>query len=223
MRSDPRRPLATLSTAGVIGCPILPRVAALRARGRRPYLIPVGGSTPAGTRGYVDAVAELRAQGGHGFDAIVCALGSGGTQASLVAGASLHGVAAEVWGVRVTPLVGASALVWGLANAALAGRGRVPWAAVRVRDEQLGGGYGVATRAGDEATRAFAEDGIALDATYTAKAAAGLLAMARERRGARLLYWHTLSSAPMGPLLVEAPEGVPPGLEGLVMSRAGGR
>jgi 1-aminocyclopropane-1-carboxylate deaminase/D-cysteine desulfhydrase-like pyridoxal-dependent ACC family enzyme len=195
----------------------LARVATLRARGRRPYLIPVGGSTPEGTRGYLDAVAELRAQGGDGFDAIVCALGSGGTHAGLVAGAALHGVAAGVWGVRVTPLTGARALVWGLANAALSGGARVPWAAVRVRDDQLGGGYGVATRAGDEATRAFAEDGVTLDATYTAKAAAGLLAMARERRGQRLLYWHTLSSAPMEPLLVGAPEGVPRGLEGLIL------
>jgi len=195
----------------------LGRTASLRAAGRRPLLIPVGGSTPAGARGYVDAVGELVAQGGGDFDAVACALGSGGTHAGLVAGAVTHGLRAAVWGVRVTPLAGARGLVWALAIAALAGGGRAPWGAVRVRDDQLGAGYGLATRPGDEATALFAEDGVALDATYTAKAAAGLLAMARERPGARLLYWHTLSSAPMGPLLEGAPLELPARLRGLLV------
>ncbi len=38
----------------------------LRAEGRRPYLIPVGGSNALGTWGYLDAVAELEAQLGEG-------------------------------------------------------------------------------------------------------------------------------------------------------------
>ena len=63
-------------------------IADLRAQGRRPYLIPSGGSTPVGALGYVEAFAEI-AEAEPEFDAIVLATGSGGTQAGLLAGAAL--------------------------------------------------------------------------------------------------------------------------------------
>lgn len=206
--------IPTEGMAAMMGA-ALGRVATLRARGIRARFIPVGGSTPEGARGYLDAVDELAAQGGEDFDAMVCALGSGGTHAGLLAGAVARGLRAAVWGVRVTPLAGARGLVWALARAA--GRRAVPWRAVRVRDDQLGAGYGRRTTAGDEAAELFAEDGVTLDATYTAKAAAGLLALARERRGSRLLFWHTLSSAPLTPLLADAPAELPAALRGLLV------
>lgn len=200
--------------AGEMMALALARVAALRARGRRAVFVPIGGSTPEGARGYLDAVGELVAQGAGAFDTMVCALGSGGTHAGLLAGSRHHGLRTEVWGVRVTPLASARAWVWILANAT--GRSPIPWDAVKILDDQLGAGYGRATRAGDEATALFAEDGVSLDDTYTAKAAAGLLAMARKRPGARILYWHTLSSAPMGPLLARAPTELPTALRVLL-------
>jgi hypothetical protein len=71
----------------------------------------------------------------------------------------------------------------------------------------LGDGYGHPTAAGEEATRvAMDAAGIALDPTYTAKAFACALWYVRARRAKRVLYWHTLSSAPMGPLLDGAPQ-----------------
>jgi hypothetical protein len=70
----------------------------------------------------------------------------------------------------------------------------------------LGGGYGVPTREGDEATRVGREvAGLTLDPTYTAKAFAAAQWHAKARKAERVLYWHTLSSAPMEPLLVHAP------------------
>jgi D-cysteine desulfhydrase len=58
----------------------------LRGRGRRPYLIPEGGSNAVGAWGYVQAMAELHAQLGGRRATIVYAAGSGGTGAGIELG-----------------------------------------------------------------------------------------------------------------------------------------
>ncbi|KAK7279284.1 hypothetical protein RJT34_24331 [Clitoria ternatea] len=70
-------------------------------QGRRPYVIPVGGSNSLGTWGYIEAVRELeqQIQSGSGnvkFDDIVVACGSGGTIAGLSLGSSLSTLKARV-------------------------------------------------------------------------------------------------------------------------------
>ncbi|KAJ4973926.1 hypothetical protein NE237_007100 [Protea cynaroides] len=60
----------------------------LLKEGRRPYVIPVGGSNSTGTWGYIEATREIEQQiqtgpGKTGFDDIVVACGSGGTIAGL--------------------------------------------------------------------------------------------------------------------------------------------
>jgi D-cysteine desulfhydrase len=65
---------------------------------------------------------------------------------------------------------------------------------IELHHDQLGPGYGRETAAGREATRLFAEAGLALDPTYTAKAAATLLASAAVADGVPL-FLHTLSAA----------------------------
>jgi hypothetical protein len=84
----------------------------------------------------------------------------------------------------------------------------------------LGEGYGYATSAGGEAT-ALARDlaGVTLDPTYTAKAFASALWHVRARQARNVLYWHTLSSAPMAPLLERAPplEALDPALRRLAV------
>ncbi len=198
----------------------------LRRAGRRPYLIPIGGSSPRGAMGYVEAMRELAAQVSAGEapmpDAMVCALGSGGTQAGLLAGLGATGLTARLVGVRVTDPWMASpfAVAWMARGAArMAGAKVSPRARDVVIDHgHAGKGYGYPT---DEARRAlelFAEDGITLDLTYTAKAAAGLLARASAGpAGTVHLFWHTLSSAPMAPLLAGAPDAIPGEIDALMV------
>jgi D-cysteine desulfhydrase len=70
----------------------------------------------------------------------------------------------------------------------------------------LGAGYGHPSADGADATGAAREGaGLVLDPTYTAKAFASALWHVRARQARHVLYWHTLSSAPMGPLLIGAP------------------
>lgn len=168
---------------------------ALRAQGRRPASIPLGGSTAIGAVGYAWAMLELLDQcspRGIAPDAVVVTSSSGGTHAGLVAGAilaeHLGGRAPEVIGVAVAGgVAGDSSPVVDLAAGALEALGLdVDAAEIRARvvtdDRFLGEGYGMPTPASDAAVAtALRQGGWILDRTYTAKGYAGLEAIARER------------------------------------------
>jgi D-cysteine desulfhydrase family pyridoxal phosphate-dependent enzyme len=172
----------------------------LRAEGRRPFVIPIGASTPLGALGFVLAVAELLDQI-PAPDVIVHSTSSGGTQAGLVAGCRLLGLPTRVIGVsadessssleaQVGTIVSGVAGLLSLDPAKL-GNGT----AIEVDDRFVGGGYGVPTAQSREAVELAARtDAIFLDPTYTAKAMAGLIAYVRERRfvdGQTVVFWHT--------------------------------
>src|SRR5262245_42962253 len=66
----------------------------LRAQGRKPYVIPVGGSNGVGATGYVVAMIELMEQlraSKQRVDHIVFGTSSGGTQAGIILGARVAG------------------------------------------------------------------------------------------------------------------------------------
>jgi D-cysteine desulfhydrase len=185
---------------------IMLRNADLR-RLRPPYFLTVGGSTPVGSVGFVEGALELAEQVRQGAlpepSHVVVALGSGGTAAGLAAGLRLAGLRTRVVGIVVndkTP-VGA-AVVAKLANrtiALLRERGADVAATIDPGDLDtetawLGPGYGFRTPEAERArTDAGAQEGLALDPVYTAKAMAGLLALrAGGRFGAGpVLFWQT--------------------------------
>ena len=68
--------------------------------GKRPYLIPYGGSNSTGAAAYVFAMQELLEQN-YQPDWIVFASSSAGTQAGLVAGARLFGFTGKILGISV--------------------------------------------------------------------------------------------------------------------------
>ena len=71
---------------------------------------------------------------------------------------------------------------------------------------ELGDGYGWPTDGAKRAMVLAQKEGLELDPTYTAKAFAGLVRDAiGVAQGKRLLYWHTLSSADLRPLVESAP------------------
>jgi D-cysteine desulfhydrase len=181
--------------------PAMQEIAARLIReGRRPCIIPLGASTSYGAAAYALALAELLGQIDPP-DVIVHSTSSGATQAGLVAGCRLAGVATRVVGISadepcavLTPIV--QRLIDGLgslAGAPAALRGPAP--AIEVDDGFVGDGYGVATPASREALELGARcEGVFLDPTYTAKAMAGLIAYARRgafEPGTRILFWHT--------------------------------
>jgi D-cysteine desulfhydrase len=186
---------------------ILLRNTALRAR-RPPYFLTVGGSSPLGCLGYVEAALELADQVAAGElpepSHVVVALGSGGTAAGLVAGLRLAGLRSRVVGVVVNDRMPVDdRTVARLANRSLAllrKRGADPGElSIRPGDLDsergwLGAGYGHRTEAAERARDlARAREGLDLDPVYTAKAVAALLGL--RERGAfgagPVLYWHT--------------------------------
>ncbi len=170
--------------------------------GRRPYLIPVGGSTPVGALGYVDAMQELMDQLKEldlKVDAVVFASSSGGTQAGLMVGAKALGFGGRIIGISV------ARTQEGLKEIL---RQLVPQTAERlglqldfeesdfiVHDEYLGGGYAVMGDPEREAIALVARtEGILVDPVYTGRAMAGLLDLIRRGvlgPGQTTVFWHT--------------------------------
>ncbi|RSM69322.1 D-cysteine desulfhydrase [Amycolatopsis sp. WAC 01375] len=156
----------------------------LRAEGRKPYVIPGGGSNPVGALGYVECAAELDAAPVP-VDWVVHATGSTGTQAGLVAGLRAVHSPALVLGVSVRqPEQKQVDAVYTLAarTGELLGA-EVLRDDVLVDDRWVGDGYGVPTEAMTDAMSLLATtEGILLDPVYSGKGFAGLLgAIADER------------------------------------------
>jgi D-cysteine desulfhydrase family pyridoxal phosphate-dependent enzyme len=166
---------------------------ALRAEGRAPYQIPIGGATPIGALGYIDAADEIVEQLGVAPALTITADGSGGTHAGLVAGFGDH---ASVVGFDVGTRPDLDEVVPREAAAAadLAGRA-APVGDVRVEHDYFGADYGAPTDAAREALHLFATaEGLLLDPVYSGKAAAGLVDYARTGRlpaSGPIVFMHT--------------------------------
>ncbi len=179
-------------------------VSSRRLRGRRPYFILPGGSTPIGALGYLDAFMELHSQlhslGLEMPATQFVALGSGGTLAGLLVGRALLASSTRIVGVRVVErrlLRDATVLRLATRTARLIGRPDLKFSAtdLEIEDGFVGERYGAATEDGDIATDLFArKQGIFLDPVYTAKTAAAFLAHIESGRVDRrrgTLLWHT--------------------------------
>jgi D-cysteine desulfhydrase family pyridoxal phosphate-dependent enzyme len=166
--------------------------------GRRPYLVPYGGSSPTGAAAYAEALRELMAQDVP-IDRIVFATSSGGTQAGLVAGARIHGFNARIQGISVdTPSQQLCESVAALANevgSLLGNPLELTASDIDVHDGYLGEGYAVIGDLERNAIELFARnEGILLDPVYTGRAAGGMIDMIEKgeiNADERVLFWHT--------------------------------
>lgn len=183
--------------------------ARLAHRGERTFLIAPGGSDRVGTLGYLSAGLELADQIATGAvarpDAVHVTAGTLGTAAGLALGFALAGLETRIVASRITSRLVTNQgalrkLVAGTARVLQRGGVPVPEPGealrrVELRHDQVGQGYGRETAAGRRAAGLFATEGITLDTTYTAKAAAGMLAMLAAEPPGVHLFWHTLSSS----------------------------
>jgi L-cysteate sulfo-lyase len=174
----------------------------LRDRGRRPYVVPGGGSNPTGALGYANCALELVNQAnemGLEIDHIVQATGSAGTQAGFVAGLCAIHAQIQVLGISVrAPKLKQEESVFALACATAKHLGApdiVRREHILANSDYVGQGYGLPTESMVEAVRLVAElEGILLDPVYTGKGMAGLIALVRARqfeKDSDIVFLHT--------------------------------
>jgi len=186
-------------------------VARKLVRGRFPHVVPLGGTSPIGIAGFVNAAFELKQQINDGLlpepDFIYCALGSSGTAVGLALGLRAARLKTKVVAVRVVDKMRAHRRwvqhLYRTTNAVLHLHDPlfplVAWESdrLRLRDDFFGGEYGRYTPAAREAVDALrAAEDVKLECTYTGKALAALVDDARRGhlRDKIVLFWNTYNS-----------------------------
>jgi len=174
----------------------------LRAQGKKPYIIPEGGSDPLGAWGYIKAIDEIKKQvdkAGIMLDTIVTAVGSGGTYAGLYLGRKIRRWNIDILGFAVCrDSLHFQKRIFDLCIAAEDQFGtdlKLDPAEIVIDDRFIGPGY---AKIGPKETAFIREiarnSGLVLDPAYTAKALLGLftsIAEGKFRKGAKILFIHT--------------------------------
>ena len=173
--------------------------------GKKPYVIPYGGSNEIGIVGFVEAVKELKTQLeqiNEKISHIVFASSSGGTHAGLVLGKYIYNQNYILIGVEIDKeefggLVYSDHLL-NLTNRSAKSLG-VDHTFTKddfiLRNEYLGGGYGVVGELEKGAIKLLAEtEGILVDPVYTGRAFGALVDMIKRgefNNRDSVLFWHT--------------------------------
>ncbi|MGL4576937.1 MAG: D-cysteine desulfhydrase [Burkholderiaceae bacterium] len=174
----------------------------LTAQGRKPYIIPGGGSNALGGLGYVACAQELQQQlyeQGVRIDRVVVGSGSSGTHGGLLAGFLGNNINIPITGIGVSrDPADQEPLVHKEAQAVLDLLG-VPMQVPREAVVSIGGywqpKYSVPNARMIEAVQLLARtEGIPLDPVYTGKTMAGLIGLARQgffKPDEKVLFLHT--------------------------------
>ena len=189
--------------------------AELARRGRKPYVIPEGGSNGLGSLGYVRCVEELAEQQRTGqlpgnFDLLAVACGSGGTAAGVALGLGRHGeVAQRAAAFAVCDDRGyfENAVAEIVAQARALDPTLPAPGPLDIYDQYRGPAYGVASQEQLDFMLQVARcSGLLLEPSYTGKALFGLSRLPHKPR--RALFVHTGGL----PGLLAAPEVMAPAL-----------
>ena len=174
----------------------------LRAKGRKPYIIPLGGTNEIGALGYVACAQEVLQQTfemGVDIGHIICTSGSGGTHGGLLVGLRGFNSGIPVTGISVYNKKDRqrdSIYVHCSETAgALGTRSRVTLDDIIVFDEYVGEGYAKTTKEMISAVRLVAKtEAILLDPVYTGKTMAGLVDLVKKEyfgSSKNVLFIHT--------------------------------
>ncbi|MCF2859489.1 D-cysteine desulfhydrase family protein [Pseudoalteromonas sp. SMS1] len=178
-------------------------VAALKNQGKKPYVIPYGGSNALGACGFVSAGIELETQLKNiEISDVFFASSSGGTHAGLMLAKTVLDAQYNLVGVQidkdedhdsafktqVTKLANETSVLLGMDIV-------YKQSDVLLEDGFLGEGYGVVGAAEQYAINLLARtEGILLDPVYTGRAMAALIDKVQKGgfdKSQRVLFWHT--------------------------------
>ncbi|MHB8420254.1 MAG: pyridoxal-phosphate dependent enzyme [Myxococcales bacterium] len=180
--------------------------AASALRGRAPWLLLPGGTSPATSAAVaplvLEAVEQIQAIGEPLPERWIVAAGSGGTLAGLCAGLRALSLPVRLTAYHASdPWLTRPSLVAALGNAALDRLGlpgHLSADEIEISRAQLGAGHGLPTEASQRAREEWAATGLPLDPIFGAKAAAGLREeIEKGPEGARWLF--VLTGTQVGP------------------------
>jgi D-cysteine desulfhydrase family pyridoxal phosphate-dependent enzyme len=170
----------------------------LEKEGKNPATIPIGGSTPLGSLGYVNAIKELQTQYGDEEVQLVVPIGSCGTYSGLVLGSKLFMPHAKIFGISVSrtsidiekttlKIIEGSSKLLGIDN---------PVKSIDLKSfDCYYGQYGESTKEGIESIKLCASlEGILLDPIYTGKSMAGLIDLVQNgelKKDIPIIFIHT--------------------------------
>ncbi len=174
----------------------------LKAKGKKPYIIPGGASNALGACGYVACAQELLEQCfamNLNLDAIIVPSGSAGTHAGTLVGMIGNNANIPVHGIDVSrPREVQEEKVYALAQqtAELCGvKGGIPREAVRCYGDYYNPGYSLPNDGMLEAVTMLARtEAILLDPVYSGKTMAGFIDLIRKgvfKKGQNVLFLHT--------------------------------
>ena len=177
----------------------------LKRAGKKPYVVPYGGSNELGALAFVEALKELDAQredAGLSFTHIVFASSSGGTHAGLMLGNKILEASYKIVGINIDKgeagelsldqqilnLVNSTAKSINLTH-------EFSEEDLNLNSNYVEEGYGVIGKLENEAIALTAQtEGILLDPVYTGRAMGGLIDMIRSgeiKETDNVLFWHT--------------------------------
>ncbi|MFA7229369.1 MAG: pyridoxal-phosphate dependent enzyme, partial [Melioribacteraceae bacterium] len=177
----------------------------LQREGKKPYIIPYGGSNSTGALGFVEAVKEIKSQSDQKkikIDRVIFASSSGGTHSGLLAGNELYKFDAKMTGIRIDKseddVIPYDRQVLELSNELAAGlelNKRFTMDDVILRGEFMGDGYGVVGNLERSAIKLLAaKEGILLDPVYTGRVFGAMVKMIEDKEFSgdeNILFWHT--------------------------------
>jgi L-cysteate sulfo-lyase len=197
----------------------IPNIAkALRDKGKKPYVIPYGGSNEIGAAGFVEGIKELQTQIDQQsiqISHIVFASSSGGTHAGMMVGNSvfarnifeLIGIGIDKGEAGDLPF---DEHILSLANATCKKLNiniEYSLTDVLLQNDYLGDGYGVVGELERKAINLTAQtEGILVDPVYTGRAMGGLINMIETKTltpNDTVLFWHTGGSPALFPYSTE--------------------
>ncbi|MBS1959809.1 MAG: D-cysteine desulfhydrase family protein [Bdellovibrionales bacterium] len=196
-------PLKEFQAAGSSYDPFLQReMENLKRKGKKPYIIPLGGSSAIGCFGYIAGVEEMlrtwraAVPGSQAPDSIFCAMGSGGTYVGLSIGLKKQNLSTQLYGINVIgPVETANNYITKLRGAARDVGLPADLSNAHLIDGYVGAGYAIAS---DDDLRFYRDtatsEGIIFDPCYTGKAFKGMMGEVKKDPtafGKNILFLHS--------------------------------
>ena len=168
----------------------------LKRKGRKPYVIPVGGSNEIGSLGYIDCMKEMKDfLKSKKIEAIYLAVGSGGTYAGLLLGKKKLKLKLDLNGVIVCDTIeyfkNEVTAICNSVKKRFNMRININPDDMIFIDGYIGPGYAIPYSGALKTINRLAKSGIFLDPVYTGKAFYGMLNHSRKKKYKKILFIHT--------------------------------